>query len=386
MEAAAGPLARQSVSARPRVVIVITLAGVGGAQSYVASLLEALTERYEVVVAAHGRGPLSEAVEGAGARYEELRWMRRSLGPWDLAGVLELVALFRRERPEVAHLNSSKAGILGRLAAAICGVPVRIFTVHGWAFAAHRGLKSSLYRLADRILRPVTTAFVCPAHHEREAGIRARTCDPATSVVIPNAVDLRRFPAAKLGGDPPVLVSVGRLHRPKDFLTLVRALALLARGSFRAVIVGDGPDRPLIESAIAEAGLNGAIELTGEREDVDELLAAADLFALSSWSECFPISVLEAMAAGLPVAATAVGGVSEQVVEGETGLLVPAGDTPALARALETMLADPALRRRMGTAGRRRVEQRFDLAAFRSAHLELYERQLASRRRSSESS
>lgn len=378
-------MAAQSPRARPRVVIVITLAGVGGAQSYVAALLEALTERYELVVAAHGRGPLSEAVERAGARYEELRWMRRSLGPWDLAGVLELVALFRRERPEIAHLNSSKAGILGRLAAAICGVPVRIFTVHGWAFAAHRGLKSSLYRLADRILRPFTTVFVCPAQHEREAGIRARTCDPATSVVIPNAVDLRRFPPAKLGGDPPVLVSVGRLHSPKDFLTLVRALALLARGSFRAVIVGDGPDRPLIESAIAEAGLNGAIELTGEREDVDELLADADLFALSSWSECFPISVLEAMAAGLPVAATAVGGVSEQVVQDETGLLVPAGNTAALADALETMLADPALRRRMGTAGRRRVAERFDLAAFRSAHLELYERQLALRGRLSES-
>lgn len=367
-------------------MIVITLAGVGGAQSYVAALLEALTERYEVVVAAHGRGPLTEAVESAGARYEELRWMRRSLGPWDLAGVLELVALFRRERADIAHLNSSKAGILGRLAAAICGVPVRIFTVHGWAFAAYRGPKSLLYRLADRMLRPLTTAFVCPAHHEREAGIRARTCDPDTSAVIPNAVDLGRFTSAGLKGDPPVLVSVGRLHSPKDFLTLVHALALLDSSSFRALIVGDGPDRTLIESAIGEAGLDQAIELTGERDDVGALLAVADLFALSSWSECFPISVLEAMAAGLPVAATAVGGVSEQVVEGETGLLVPAGDSIALAGALKTMLADPGLRRRMGTAGRRRVEQHFDLAAFRSAHLELYERQLASRRRSSESS
>jgi glycosyltransferase involved in cell wall biosynthesis len=171
-------------------------------------------------------------------------------------------------------------------------------------------------------------------------------------------------------------VPVGRLQAPKDPLTLIRALAELGRPG-EAVIAGDGPDRPAVEREVRRLGLESAVRLAGERDDVAELLAEADLFVLSTRSEGLPLSILEAMAAGLPVVASDVGGVPELVVDRETGFLVPPGDPHALAAAIERLLDDPDLRGRFGAAGRARVSTHFDLASAQRAHLDLYRALLA---------
>jgi glycosyltransferase involved in cell wall biosynthesis len=366
---------------RPRILLLITLAEVGGAQAYVASLLPALVERFDVIVAAHGTGPLRDASAAAGARFVALEHVRRPVGARDLAGLVELVRLLRRHRPDILHASSSKAGVLGRLAGFLAGVPIRVFTVHGWAFAAYPGLAGRLYRGADRLVRPLTTVTVCVSERERKLGLAARTCDAERTVVIPNAVGVaaaRRVQAARR--ERPLIVAVGRLKAPKDFLTLVRALGRLTPDSFEAVIVGEGPDRVRLEEEIENLGLEGRVRLAGERRDVPELLAETDIFALASSSEGMPVSVLEAMAAGLPVVASRVGGVPEQVVDGETGLLVDPGDPQDLAEALAVLVDDGELRLRLGAAGRARAEKAFDLEPFRRAHLELYSRELARRR------
>lgn len=278
----------------------------------------------------------------------------------------------RRLRPDVVHTNSSKASILGRVAAWVARVPVRLFTVNGWAFNAHAGAEATIFTWAHRLVRPITTAVVCVSETERAQGIERGTCTPAQAVVIHNGVETAGVRQAALEGDPPLVLSVTRLKDPKDGVTLARALRLLEPGSYRAAIVGDGPDRPEVE-----AELGGAGELLGEREDVPDLLAGADVFVLSSRSEGLPLSILEAMAAGLPVVASAVGGIPELVVDGETGFLVPPGDPRALADALGRLLAAVELRRAFGRAGRARVERAFSVAAARQAHVELYERLLA---------
>jgi glycosyltransferase involved in cell wall biosynthesis len=363
---------------RPRVLIVITLAEVGGAQTYVAQLLPALAERFDVTVAAGGSGPLRNAAKAAGVRFLPLRNLRRPVNPLrDLLALLELISLMRRERPDILHANSSKAGVLGRLAAVVARVPIRIFTVHGWAFEAHSGPASWAYLWADRLAGRCTTVTVCVAEHERSTGLAARTCRSGRTVVIRNAVDVAAAPRAGSNGGTPRLITVGRLKAPKDFPTLTRALAALPSGSFDALIVGDGPDRPEVEAEVERLGLAKAVRLMGERPDVAQLLAGSDVFVLSSASEGLPLSVEEAMAAGLPVVASAVGGVPEVVVDGETGLLVPPGDAERLAGALGVLLADPDLRLRMGSSGRARAEALFDLAAFRRAHVELYQDELA---------
>jgi glycosyltransferase involved in cell wall biosynthesis len=174
------------------------------------------------------------------------------------------------------------------------------------------------------------------------------------------------------------VISVGRLKEPKDFEGLVYALAE-AGVPFRAAIVGDGPDRGVIEKAVRETGSSDRIELLGERSDVAEQLAASDVFVLSSRSEGMPVSVLEAMAAGVAVIASAVGGVPELVTDGETGLLVPAGDRAALSAALRRLLTDDGLRRTMGAAGHARARELFDLPRFRAAHVQLYRDALGAR-------
>ena len=362
---------------RPRILLLITLAETGGAQTYVAALLPALVERFDVLVAAHGDGPLRDATLAAGARFIPLRHVRRDPHALhDLLGLLELARLMRRERPDIVHANSSKAGLLGRLAAAPARVPVRVFTVHGWAFKAYSGAASALYRWADRLTAPLTTVTICVSERERSAGVAARTCRAARTVVIPTAVDAAATVPSRRDGRPPRIVTVGRLAAPKDPVTLVRALAALHDVPFSAHIVGDGPERPVVESEIRAAGLEPAVELMGERQDVPQLLAHADVFVLSSRSEGAPISILEAMATGLPVVASAVGGVPEIVDDGTTGVLVPPGDPAALAAAIEPLLADATLRDRLGDAGRARVRERFDLAQLRRAHVELYTREL----------
>lgn len=363
---------------RPRLLFVVTLAEVGGAQTYVRQLLPAAREAFDVTVAAHGEGPLRDGAAELGVPFVPLRHVRRALSPvHDPLGLLELVRLFRRLRPDVVHLNSSKAGILGRVAARLAGVPVCVFTAHGWAFNAAGGTSARVYRAADRVVAGLADCIVCVCEADRRAGIAAGTCSEERSVVIRNAIEPGAAPSRDEPGGPPVeIVSVGRLAEQKDYATLVSALALLPAGSARLRVLGEGPLRPALEAQVAELRLGEAVDLHGEVADVRPHLERAEVFALTSRWEGLPISVLEAMAAALPVVASRIDGLPEAVADGETGLLVPPQDPEAAAAALERLVADAGLRRRLGSAGRRRVEELFSLPGWQDAHLALYRRLL----------
>jgi glycosyltransferase involved in cell wall biosynthesis len=361
---------------KPRLLMLITLSELGGAQTAVALLFPELVEQFEVTVAAQGSGPLRTAAEAAGIRYVELRHVRRQIHAWhDVLAIVELVGLCRQVRPDVVHSHSSKMGVLGRLAAWVARVPVRVLTVHGWSFAAYDGLAGRLFLWIERLMGPLSTAVVCVAEESREQGLAAKVCDPRRTVVIPNAVDVRSFRPASGGSRNARIIGIGRFAYPKDFTTLLEALARV-RTPCHTVLVGDGPALPAIAAAVQEDGLFERVELVGARADIPELLARSDVFVLSSRSEGFPVSILEAMAAGLPVVATDVGGIAEAVEDGETGLLVPAADPEALARALERLLSDADLRRRLGAAGRARALRLFDVKRYRTAYVELYWREL----------
>jgi glycosyltransferase involved in cell wall biosynthesis len=347
---------------KPRLLMLITLSELGGAQTAVALLLPGLVGQFEVTVAAQGSGPLRAAAEAAGIRYVELRHVRRQIHAWhDALALVELVRLCRRVRPDVVHSHSSKMGVLGRLAAWVARVPVRLLTVHGWSFAAYDGLAGRFFLWIERLMRPLTTTVVCVAEETREQGLAAHACDPRRTVVIPNAVDVQSFCPTSGRSRPTLIVGVGRFAYPKDFTTLLAALGRV-RAPCHTVLAGDGPALPAVAAAVQAGGLSERVELLGARADIPELLARSDVFVLSSRSEGFPVSILEAMAAGLPVVATDVGGVAEAVEDGETGFLVPAADSEALAGALERLVSDADLRRRLGAAGRARALRLFDVA------------------------
>jgi glycosyltransferase involved in cell wall biosynthesis len=363
------------MAGRPRLLIAITLAEVGGAQTFVATLLPAVVARYDVVVAAHGPGPLGRTAESAGARFRPLRHVRRPLNLWhDVLGLLELIALCRRERPQILHANSSKAAALGMLAAWLTRVPVRLYTVGGWPFLRSAGLRSRVYLWSDRLIGRLATRIVCVADAERHEALEARVCSADRVVVIHNAIDVAAVPRAEPFHDPPTIISVGRIAEPKDFVTFVRALAELQTRRFRAWVVGNGPDRHLVAAEAARLGLEDEVEFLGERSDVADLMARSDVFVLASRSEGLPLAVIEAMAAGLPVVASAVGGVPGLV--GDAGLTVPPGDPQALADALLPLVDEPELRRRYGAAARERAEAELDLPRFHRAYLDLYATEL----------
>ena len=214
-------------------------------------------------------------------------------------------------------------------------------------------------------MAPLTTLTICVAESERTSGLAARTCIAERTVVIPNAVDVDAVAAGRARRRSPPIVAVGRLAEPKDALTLVRALAAAPGRPFTALLVGDGPDRASVEAEVRRARARRTrSRSSATRDDVPELLARADVFVLSSRSEGVPISILEAMAAGLPVVAVRVGGVPELVVDGETGLLVAAGRPGgAGGRAAAGSSPMPALRRRLGAAGRRARRERASTCA-----------------------
>jgi glycosyltransferase involved in cell wall biosynthesis len=365
---------------RPLILFVVTLAEVGGAQSYVRDLASAAAgEGFDVAVAAHGDGPLKTAAARLDIPFFPLTQVRRRLSPThDPLGIVELTRLFRRLRPDIVHLNSSKAGVLGRIAAVAARVPVRIFTAHGWAFKATTGVDSCLYLLADRVVEPLTSMVICVSENERRAGLKARVCTTERSVVIRNAVDVGDPPSPARRADPRVqVVSVGRLATPKDFSTLVAAVARLPEGSAHMRIFGDGPLRNELEAQKRALGIDAVVEFIGEVPDVRPHLEDADVFVLATLSEGMPVSVLEAMAAGLPVVASAVDGLEEVVVDGRTGFLTPPGDAAALAARLGQLVDDPSLRSAFGQAGRARAEEHFALPAWRDAHFSLYRSLLA---------
>ena len=171
-----------------------------------------------------------------------------------------------------------------------------------------------------------------------------------------------------------VIVQVARLDYLKDHLTAIRTLARVVPEcpQVQLVLVGDGPERPRIEAEIARLGVESHVRLLGLRRDVSRILAAADAFLLTSLSEGIPLTLIEAMAARLPVVSTGVGGVPEVVVADETGLLAAAGDDAALAKALLRLVSDPARRQQMGEAGSRRAHACFSEETMHAGYRDLY--------------
>ncbi len=303
-------------------------------------------------------------------------------------------AVLRRLRPDIVHTRNL-AALEMQLPTWWVGGSARLHGEHGWGSDDPQGLAPGPRRLR-RLFRPFVQRYVALSG-ELQRYLVDRVGVPAPRVErICNGVDTQRFQAAEcrqaLEGSPfndpslCVVGTVGRMQSVKGqdvlteaFIAALRAQPALA-GRLRLVVVGDGPLRAVCQQKLAQAGMASLAWLPGERRDVPELMRGLDAFVLPSRAEGISNTILEAMASGLPVLATAVGGNAELVEAGRSGWLVPAGDVQALASGLAALAADPSALRQAGLAGRQRAEQRFSLDFMLGAYDALYRSLLAPRR------
>jgi glycosyltransferase involved in cell wall biosynthesis len=343
----------------------------GGVARHVVSLVEALPRDRFAVDVACPRGSLTwVSLEGAsGVELHPIGAHRRP-APGDARSWLELLEL--AGRADVVHVHSSKAGFLGRLASLARGKRrACVFTPHGWSFWAAGGAEGRLYAGLERVAAGWCGAIVALSQDERAAGLEQGVGRPEKYRVIPNGVDLARFalPREPVRGR---ILMVGRLAPPKRPDLALRALARARERIQEAElwVVGDGPLRADAERLAGELGVAEGVRFLGHREDVPELLAGADCALLASDYEGCPLSVVEAMAAGVAVAATDAGGTGELVRPGKTGALSAKDDANGLAQALEQVLAQPA---ELGAAGRKIAEAELSLDTMVGRLVALYD-------------
>ncbi len=345
-------------------------------------LMRAARDRGHEVIGICAEGPLLDDIRAEGFRIIGVPFERNLSPVAHIRAFRALVALMRAEKPDLVHAHAPITGFLGRLAARVAGVPKIAFTSHGFLFNQggpwpRRAAGLAMELIAGRVTDVFLTVSEAGAADARRLHIFANPVpigngrDPARFRPDPQA---RRRVRAELGtpDDRVVIVGVSRLVRDKGYPELAAAMREVPDAELWVVgerLASDRGDDMV--ALLCEAGLGGRLKLLGYRHDVEAVLAAADIFTLPSYHEAMPMSVIEAMFCGLAVVASDIDGPREQVVEGVTGLLVPARQSAPLAAALARLAADAALRARMGEAGRARALERYDEAKIAARTLDL---------------
>jgi glycosyltransferase involved in cell wall biosynthesis len=350
---------------RVRVAHVVGQLDMGGMEKLLVEFARhADRDRFDLHFVSLGvRGLLADEIESQG-------WPVTALGirPGLVPGlVVGLARLFRRLRTDVVHVHNARPLLYAGPAARLARVRRVIQTRHGQEFGASRRVTAALRWAAitaDRI--------VCVSHDSARVA-EAEGIGRGRIRTLWNGIDLTRFGRASPEGNGPVL-AVGRLSPEKDFATLVRAAARVAEHdpTFRLEIAGEGACLADLRNLVGGLRLEGTVRLLGQVRDIPSLLARGSVFTLPSLTEGVSLTLLEAMASGLPVVATRVGGNPEVVADGQTGLLVPAGDPVAMSEALLRLQRDPDRRRVMGEAGRRRAEEYFGIRQMMAAYEAMY--------------
>jgi glycosyltransferase involved in cell wall biosynthesis len=370
-----------------KVIHVITRLDYGGsAQNTMLTALGHDREQFEPLVVAGYPGTW-DAQGGQAATEEHCRRLEKAAVRWmllpsltrevdpikDAQALWELVRLFRQEQPALVHTHTSKAGVVGRVAAWLARVPIIVHTPHGHVFYGHFGpFRSWLFLQIERVLSVFTDRMIALTEAERQDHLDRKVGTADRFAVVPSGIDRERFVQARSQGKqqpdwfgcPPealVVGSVGWLTDIKGHEYLIEAAAMLKPDfpSLHLVIVGSGDRRNALLRLAESSGLRDAVHLLGHRDDIEICLAGMDLFVLPSLNEGMGRALIEAMAAGLPVIASRVGGIPAVIRHQQTGLLVPPGDAGALAKAMRRCLDRPGWAKQLGVAASRSVDSRY---------------------------
>ncbi len=378
-----------------KVLHLVTRLDLGGAQQNTLHTVRYLDRsRFEPVLVCGPGGMLDEEVkDDASLKTVFVDSLRRDISPfYDLLALLELAKIFLDEKPSVLHTHSSKAGILGRLAAALAGVPIVVHTYHGFGFHDRQpAFVKNLYVFLERLCARFTDVLVFVSSANVAYAAEHGLVRPADAVLIRSGVKLADLPApvdaaklkmsAGVGRHKLLIVSVGNLKPQKNAGDFIEAAAMVLAEipEARFVFLGDGPQRRALEARAFALGLEGKVLFLGWRRDVAQWLSAADVFVLTSLWEGLPRALVEAMKSGLPAVCYATDGVADLIKDGENGFMVEPGDHRALAARVTALLQDEARRKTLGAAAAAAIGPDFDIDGMVRAQEALYERLLAER-------
>jgi len=369
------------------ILYVITKLELGGAQKQLISLLTLLDKtRYNIFLFTAENGLLiDDACSINGLTLIRSKFLERQINPLkDILALIEIYLFIRKNNIDIVHTHSSKAGILGRLAAKFAGVRLKLHTVHGWSFNDYQPIFARAFFIQlEKFIANFTDAIIVVSNYDRQVGLKSRIGIAHRYTLIRYGINYDEFrkeynAKEKLGiGADNVLVGMISCFKPQkspqDFIKLAYLIKKISP-SAKFILIGDGFLRKKLESLIDRLNLRHDIVLTGWRKDIPCLLSTIDIFVLTSLWEGLPVTVLEAMASGKPVAVTDTGGVREVVVEDKTGYIAPRGNIKEMVRKIEPLLRDEGLRRRMGQNGRDSLASDFTIESMVKNSENLYEK------------
>ncbi|NLW39124.1 MAG: glycosyltransferase family 4 protein [Peptococcaceae bacterium] len=382
---------------KTKILHIVTLSEIGGVQKIVYHLAaESDRNAFDITVACAPGGELVGWLRDIEIKVITIPQLKRNISLFhDLFAFWKLYLLLRKGSYDIVHCHSSKAGILGRLAARLAGVPKIYFTAHGWSINEYQSLPVRyLYTLVEKIAGAISTKIICVSRDCLLNGLKLKIASQKKFVLIYNGLPepeqrnnlLRK--ELNIGKEDLIFGMVARLAAPKDAMFFLKLAEHMInnresfvgktkdktgfRNKIYFVLIGDGPQRAACQAFIKDKGLTGHVFLLGTRENAAELIHDFDVFTLFSRWEGLPLTVIEAMLAGRPVVASDIGGVGELVVHGETGYLIKQGN---LAEAVEVswkLAENKELRLSMGEAGRRRALEHYSLKTMVEKYRELY--------------
>ncbi len=368
---------------KKKILYLVTKDDVGGAQKYVTDLAENLDKsKFQIKILAGGK---------KGIRFLSNAFLPHLLFANDLLALTELFFVLKKERPDILHLNSSKAGVIGAIAAKLAGVPKVVFTAHGWVFNPDSNigaLRKRLYILLHKIAARFQDVIINVSEYDRQLALRHKIAPAEKLITIRNGIDeikfldkktarraLSAFCQARFPDNATWIGSIGRLVAEKSYEDFIEAASLITAPATYFSIIGSGQLKKKLAAKIKEKGLEGRFFIIENLAPAAAYLKALDIFVLSSVKEGLPYTLLEAMAAGLPTVTTRVGGMPEILHPDEKtrrGLVMPPREPEELARAIEFLLANTKEAAQLAAEAQKFLKSELSLAQMVKSTAALY--------------
>lgn len=373
-----------------KLLIGITLSEIGGSQKVVYDIISNLPEdKYEITLITSPGGELIEWINQLNAARSStinlitLKSLKHELSPLnDIIALSQLYRIMRKGNYDVAHFHTAKIGFIGRLSAWLRNIPQILYTVHGWGISSHlRPIMRRLLKIAEKVAVKFSTAIICVCKYDMNMAINKKWIPIKKAKLIYNGISypdvhqtgrLRKHIA--ISDTACIVGTTMRLKPPKTPLFAIQVMNEVCNKipNVKFVIIGDGVLKEKCQSLINSTGASDKMFLLGSIQDARTLVSDFDVFVLFSVSEGLPLSIIEAMFAGKPIVSNNVGGISELVEHGVNGYLIDNLDVNAASEYIIKLLKDKALREQMGSVGRQKAIETFNLQTMLSKYQEIY--------------